>query len=95
MRKLFLIITLFLAIILGLILIYNTVLNTTKQLQPTTQPQLKEVALEGILDRALVLPTVATATDKEWQRYHTFLKTRFKLLFQTPNVIGNDLGSTV
>lgn len=86
MRKLFFILILFIVAIIGIVLIYNTVLNTTRQLQPTTEPQLQSFNMEAIIQESLALPTPTTATDKQWQAYQQFLQKKFKGLFTKNNM---------
>lgn len=87
MRKLLFILILFIVAIIGIILLYNTVLNTPRQLQPTTQPELQQVDISEIAQQALKLPTPTTATAKEWGAYQQFVKKSFETLFETKSMV--------
>lgn len=88
MRKLLLVLLVFISILISLILLFNTVTNTSKQLNITPIDSLVSIPkAERRLAASLRFPTAQAFLDKQpYTKFHQWLRQQYPIIFENPNV---------
>lgn len=83
MGKLFTLLLFFVGLVIALLLVFNTFGNTSKQIQPTTSPELLILTDTVLFEQAAMLPTHLA---EDYHSYNQWVKKKFNHLFANANI---------
>ncbi len=83
MGKLFTLLLFFVGLVIALLLVFNTFGNTSKQIQPTTSPELLTLRDTTLFEEATMLPTQSA---EDYRNYNQWVKKKFNRLFANANM---------
>jgi len=88
MRKLLLVLVVFILSILGLLLLFNTLTNTSKQtkIDPISNLPLFEGSATTLAKGVRIETTADSLAEEHYTQYWSFVKQQFAILFNNPNV---------